>query len=174
MRRAATGVLAMALLSAFGVLANTPTVPVAAVRTASVGATADRFTMSSATVDETGLSFAGLVDVVAGSTTTPTMKFTLAGATMHGFDLSIDCTSSFTLRSSVADPATAVAGATTLYLTSFTFTLSGTPQTFTVDQPPIVGYALPSETLTGVEMVGVRADVASMTLHHLTQKPVAC
>jgi len=36
-----------------------------------------------------------------------------------------------------------------------------------------VGFQLPSETLTDVEMIGVQADIASVTLHHFTQRAVA-
>ena len=175
MRRAGTGMLAITVLAVFGALAKQPIVPVATrVHSAAVGAVADRFTLSSANLDETGLTFVGLTDLTVGSSTTQTMQFTLSSATMHGLVLTTDCRSSFTFRSTVVDPDTAVVGATSLYLTSFSFALAGSPQTFTVAQPPFVGYALPSETLTDVEMTGVRAALASVTLHHFTQQSVAC
>ncbi|HLW18262.1 MAG TPA: hypothetical protein VKV69_12985 [Actinomycetota bacterium] len=175
MKRAVTGMLAITLLAGFGALAHDPIVPVGArVRATGAAAVADRFTLSSSQIEETGLMFVGLADVTIGSTTTSTMKFTIDGATMHGMDMTTDCQTSFTVLSKVTDPDTATVGASTLYLTSFSFLLSGSPQSFTVAAPPFVGYSLPSDTLTSVEMVGVRADVATMTLHNFSQQLVAC
>jgi hypothetical protein len=130
--------------------------------------------LSSATVDENGLIFAGLTEVTDEATSTETMKFTVTDATMHGLDLATDCTSSLTVRSTVTPPDTTVAGASTLYPTSLSFLLSGAPQSFTTATPPIVGYSLPSDTLTSVEMVGARADVATMALHSFSQQAAAC